>query len=120
MALTPIQKALKAQRAVIKKVDGRDGVIARGGLSENVFLTIGETRAEEIVDNNMITTIRVRDFLIDVVEYRFNGQQEKPRSGDTITTAGKSYQVLPTSSEPEYRQSDRDETTWRIHTKEIS
>ncbi len=118
MALTIIQKALKAQRAAIKSIDGRNATLTRGGITVKAVVTIGETRAEEIVDNQTVTTIRVRDFLIDVNEYDFGSGPVNPIAGDIVAISGDTWQVLPTSSEPEYRRHDRDGDTWRVHTKE--
>lgn len=120
MALTPIQKALKAGRATIKAIDGRLALLTRGIITVSVKLTIGETRAEEIVENDMVTTIRVRDYLIDAIEYNFGQGPVPPMVGDRITIDGKIFQVLPTDSEPEYRISDRDGDTWRVHTKAVN
>ena len=120
MALTIVQRALKAGRAAIKKLDGRVAILSRGAISVPVNVTIGETRAEEIVEDGIVTTIRVRDFLIDASEYNLGLGPVNPMVGDKITLEGKAFQVLPTDSEPEYRISDRDGDTWRVHTKAVN
>lgn len=115
--LTAIQKALRVQRSTTKRLDGRKGRILRGDKSSNVTYTIGETRSDDINEEQQIVTVRYRDFLIDVVEYQFDGIPTKPREGDQIVAAGEIWTVHPTSSEPDHRRHDRDQTTWRIHTK---
>ena len=117
--VTPIQKALRAQRTTIRKLDGRPATVSRGGLVARVRLTIGESTREEIVENDLTTEIILRDFFIDRIEYDFGSGPVEPEAGDVIRTGGEAWQVLPTDSEAQSRRHDRDGRTWRIHTKEI-
>ena len=117
---TAIQNALRVQRQTLKRIDGRKVVLLRGELrTENVTANIGETRSEDINEDNQIVTVRIRDWLIDVVDYRFGGQQVEPEEGDRLIYAGEIWEVHVTPSEPQHRRHDRDKTTWRVHYKLI-
>jgi len=118
MALTPVQLALRAGRKAIKAIDGRTGTLSRSGeTSVSIELTLGETRSEDYLEDNVVTVSRIRDFLIDVDQYAFAAGPVAPRDGDVISYAGENWTVRPTSSESEYRRSDRDGLRWRVHTK---
>ena len=119
MVLTIVQKALRAQRRAIKRLDGRRGTITRGSITVAVLLTIGESTTEEIVENNIATETIVRDFFIEKANYNFGAGPVEPVNGDIVTVNGERWQVLPTDSEDGSRRHDRDGLTWRIHTKEI-
>jgi hypothetical protein len=111
---TIVQRALAAQRLAVKRLDGRLVKISREAVFyDNVPATIGETRSEDYIEDQIISTVRVRDFLIDVADYRLG----TPQAGDLVTYQDEVWEVQPTSAEPEYRRSDRDGSTWRIHTK---
>ena len=124
--VSPIQKARLVSRAAIKLVDPRTVTVSRG---VDVFTienaTIGESRTEEIQNSdNVITEVLLRDYLIDVSDFDFGSGPVAPQVGDVITETingiTRYFEVLPTNGVPEYREHDRDGTTWRIHTKERS
>lgn len=66
---------------------------------------------------------RERDYLITVAALAAHGMLEPPRVGDTITEsingADKTFEVIRKTSEPGWRYSDPDRTTYRIHTKPV-
>ena len=120
MALTILQTALRVSRDVVKTIDGRSVTIARGAESTVVTATLGETRSEDFLEENLISTVRVRDFLIDVADYKFAiAGTVKPVTGDLITYDGEKWIVQPLAAEPEARPHGRDTSTWRIHTKKL-
>jgi hypothetical protein len=96
----------------------------RGGDSVQVPATTGQTVFR--FDDAAGGTARYvsRDFLVRVADLVINGEAIEPRRGDQVieTSGGKVYthEVMPFGSdEPEWRYSDPQRTTYRIHTKLI-
>ena len=67
---TPVERAILAARAPQKRISGRSVVLRRyvGGVEKlgYAIATIGETRSEEYQSEEMVVTVRFRDFFIDV------------------------------------------------------
>lgn len=96
----------------------------RGGDSVEVPATTGQTVFR--FDDSAGATVRFvsRDFLIRVDDLVLNGTAIQPRRGDRVieTANGRVYthEVMPFGNdEPEWRYSDPQRTTCRIHTKLI-
>ncbi|MEM6503895.1 MAG: hypothetical protein AAF711_00360 [Planctomycetota bacterium] len=96
----------------------------RGGDSVHVPATTGQTVFR--FDDAAGGTVRFvsQDFLIRAGDLVINGEAIEPRRGDQIieTANGKVYthEVMPFGNdEPEWRYSDPQRTTYRIHTKLI-
>lgn len=96
----------------------------RGGDSVEVQATTGQTVFR--YDDAAGGTVRYisRDFLIRVEDLVINGSVIQPRRGDRVieTANGRVYthEVMPFGNdEPEWRYSDPQRTTYRIHTKLI-
>lgn len=110
---------MRVQRKATKSLDGRVVLIERGdNPATAATATIGETRSEDFVeDGNTVLTVRFRDWLIDAVEYKVNGEAAIPAEGDRVIYDREIWTVHVTPSEPEHRRSDRDSQTWRVHCK---
>jgi len=76
------------------------------------------------VDGVIYSNIDERDFCVYRSELIINGRQHEPRKGDTFVEELGSdtivWQVLPTESEPVFREGDSTRTMIRIHTKRKS
>lgn len=108
-----IDTARSAQRASQKKLEGRVVTVTRSATTITVFATVGETRAEEVTDNNILVSVRHRDYFIDVVEYTLSGG---PKIDDRITDDGLTFIVTDTFNDTASRHVDRvSRKTWRIH-----
>ena len=122
---TPVERAILAARAPQKRISGRSVVLRRyvGGVEKlgYAIATLGETRSEEYQSEEMVVTVRFRDFFIDVKEYVIGGELTTPQPDDqideTIDGLVVTFQVLPVAGEPN-RFSDSSRTIWRIHTRE--
>lgn len=122
---TPLDKAVLAVRKPVKRVSGRDVVLRRYVDGEEVLgyavATVGETRSEEFPSDDVVITVRFRDYLIDVADYLIGGELTEPQSDDQIdeTIDGEvvTFQILPVQGEAN-RFSDRTRAVWRVHTRE--
>lgn len=122
---TPVERAILAARGPQKRISGRRVVLRRyvSGVVKLGYAvaTIGETRSEEYISEEMAVHVRYRDYLIDVKEYVIGGELVEPQPDDqideTIDGVVVTFQVLPHPGEPN-RHSDATRTTWRLHTKE--
>lgn len=123
--VTPLEKAILAARGPQKRVSGRHVVLRRfvNGVAKlgYAIATIGETRSDEAVSEDMVVTVRFRDYFIDSKDYVINGEITEPQPDDqideTIDGTVITFQVLPAAGEPN-RYSDMARRTWRIHTRE--
>jgi len=123
--VTPVEKAMLAARGPHKRISGRlvvlrryvDGVAVLGSATA----TVGETKSEEYVTEDMVVLVRYRDFFIDTKDYVVGGELTEPQPDDqideTIDGTVVTFQILPNVGEPN-RHSDVTRTIWRIHTKE--
>jgi hypothetical protein len=96
----------------------------RGDQNVQVQATIGRTifRLDAPSDGFGVTTRYVsRDYLIRAADLVLNGEQTLPQRGDQIVELnGVTHEVMgPGSGEPDWRFSDPQRLTLRIHTKEI-
>jgi hypothetical protein len=122
---TPVERAMLAARGPMKRVSGRRVVLRRfvDGVAQTgeAIATIGETRSEEFVTEDMAVLVRYRDFFVDTKEYVIGGELTDPQPDDqideTIDGVVVTFQILPSAGEPN-RHSDMSRTIWRIHTKE--
>lgn len=122
---TPVERAILAARGPHKRISGRRVLLRRfvGGVAKlgYAIATIGETRSDEYQSEEMVVTVRFRDYFIDVKEYVIGGELTEPHPDDqideTIDGVVVTFQVLPAAGEPN-RYSDVTRTVWRIHTRE--
>ncbi|MEX1016020.1 MAG: hypothetical protein WDZ31_04670 [Phycisphaeraceae bacterium] len=96
----------------------------RGAASAEVLATAGQTVFR--FDNGYGATVRYvsRDFLITTADLVIDGAPVTPQRGDRIreTVSGITYihEVMgPGNNEPDWKYSDRDRVTFRIHTKQV-
>lgn len=81
--------------------------------------TIGKTIFETTDDYGRITKTESRDFLIRACDLVIDGQITTPTAGDTIIEGGFIYEVMSPARQPDWRYSDINRQTLRIHTKQI-
>lgn len=131
--MKPIIAATKAARHSQKKLAGCAVVICRKVDDETVYesgeiiATLGETSTEESFESGVVISSRLRDFLIDAADYKFeelnDGNPVKPECGDVIKVCLESgdshFKVVPVTEDRAFERSDRWGIVWRIHTKEI-
>lgn len=122
---TPVERATLAARTSQKRLSGRNVVLRRyvGGAAVLGYCvaTVGETRSEEYLSEEMAVLVRYRDFFIDTKDYVIGGELTTPQPDDqideTIDGTVVTFQILPNPGEPN-RHSDMGRTVWRLHTKE--
>lgn len=86
--------------------------------TKNVFKAIPATLGRTLFKSNNEYGVSIisygRDFIIEL-----NAIPVEPQHGDTIHYNGKVYEVLAPNDEPVWRYSGVNETSIRIHTKEV-
>lgn len=103
----------------------RTVVYRRGTSSVDVQATIGST-AFRIDDDTGASIVSIsRDYLVRTTDLVLDGSPALPRRGDQIEDddgQGQTHvhEVMAPGGEPEWRYSDPQRSTLRIHTKEIS
>lgn len=93
----------------------RSGVFVTGGL----YATPGESRFEQITEDNISIEARVRDFTFEAADLVISGSVVLPVRGDRIVMGSTTYEVLPVGGGEVYRYCDRNEIRLRVHTKEV-
>lgn len=98
-----------------------------GGVTQSVDVpaTVGQTIFRFDSDYGASVRQISRDFLITASDLLLDGQATEPKRGDQIReTAGPVthvYEVMgPGNDEPDWRYSDNERTTFRIHTKHVN
>ena len=81
--------------------------------------TIGKTVFEVTDDYDRLVRIESRDFLIRVNDLIFDDQVVTPGPGDLIHEGNFVYEVMSPPGEPEWRYSDVNRQTIRVHTKQV-
>lgn len=93
------------------------------GTSCPILATSAKTPTEATSEEGVTVVGMVRDFIVPAASIVLSGIQTKPESGDEIvvTGTGSVYQVMPIApGGREWEWSDAgDETTYRIHTKQV-
>lgn len=95
----------------------------RGGETIDLNATIGKTIFE--VDSEVgFMRVESRDFIVQADELRLSGALTVPRRGDLVIECTGSgdviHEVVAPPGTPEWRWSDVDRRTVRIHTKQVS
>jgi hypothetical protein len=98
--------------------------IKRGAsTTTGVTAAIGSTRLVAADSNGVMFEERVRDYIIDVADYRISGVAVEPNENDRIIDSSSgttlTFQVLPEPGGAEKRWSDPYGIAWRIHTKQV-
>ena len=96
----------------------RPVVYGRGSNSVTVQVGVGKTTFEIDDGYGGIERYESRDFLIAAADLILAGEVVKPQRDDTVSDAGKVYQVMAPGKEDVCRPSDPYGVTWRIHTKQ--
>ena len=91
----------------------------RGENALTLQATIGRTIFETTDDYGRITKIESRDFLIRACDLVMDGQITTPTADDKIIEGGFVYEVMSPAGQPDWRYSDINRQTLRIHTKQI-
>lgn len=81
--------------------------------------TIGRTIFETTDDYGQLIRIESRDFLIRASDLIISEQITTPKPGDLIHESSFTYEVMSPVGEPEWRYSDVNRQTIRIHTKQV-
>lgn len=81
--------------------------------------TVGMTRFESTDAYGRVTRSESRDYLVRALDLLIDGVALLPRPGDLIIEGDRRYEVMSPEGEPEWRWSDVNQTTLRIHTRQI-
>ena len=81
--------------------------------------TIGKTVFEVTDDYDRLVRIESRDFLVRASDLIFDNQVVTPQTGDLIHEGDFTYEVMSPPGEPEWRYSDVNRQTIRVHTKQV-
>jgi hypothetical protein len=92
-------------------------IYRRGEDTAEVLATIGKTIFRIEDEYGRIVHYESRDFLISSADLVINGTITTPQRGDEIIDEGFVYEVMAPANEPEWRYSDTNRQTLRIHTK---
>lgn len=117
----PFETAIGLAQATLKKAGPVATVVLRRGtaVTNGVTAIIGQTRTEVGDNENITTEGRMRDFLIDVADYKFAGVASQPKQYDEIDqvigSKTHTWQVLPVGGDKPFRPSDPFGKRWRIH-----
>ena len=91
----------------------------REGKRIGLAATIGRTRFESTDEYGRVLHTESRDFLVRAADLMIDGTAVLPRPGDLIIEGDLHYEVMSPAGEPEWRWSDVNRSTLRIHTKQI-
>lgn len=113
-----------AQLLAVKRKEAASITVTlrRAGQSDTTGVLAGVARTQDLrADGDTVVNDEVRDFKIEVADYKFGGVVREPAEGDVIIDASsgstKYYRVLPLVGEQAARWADPHGVSWRIHTK---
>jgi hypothetical protein len=113
--------ALHAYRA-LQVVHGVNITYERPSATQSVALSkvvTGRSDHEITQDGMVIEQVKSRDYLVRVADLVLGGSQTLPRTGDRIQESGKTYAVLTTGTEAQWKYTDPSQVIIRIHTREM-
>ena len=90
----------------------------RDGKRIGLEATVGRTRFEGADGYGRVTRSESRDYLVRAQDLVLDGVAVLPRPGDLIIEADRRYEVMSPEGEPEWRWSDANQSTIRIHTRQ--
>ena len=99
-------------------------VYGRGGESVEIAATVGRTVFRLEGSHGQVTRYISRDYLVAAADLVLDDERITPQRGDVIRETADDvtyvHEVMsPSSSEPDWRYSDPQRRTLRIHTKQI-
>lgn len=115
----PAWYARRASRIVTKQLRAWTVNIRRPSLklaSAGIACNLGETRTEELFENNTTIIVRNRDYIINAADWPFD---TPPEVDDVITDADGTFAVTDESGDTAWRWSGRDRLAYRVHTVEV-
>lgn len=119
----PISDAIVGAVRAAQASVGITLTIIRGGHSTaDVPALIGRSRDVRVTQDRLVVGVSVRDYKIVASDYVIDGEIVKPAKGDRLVETSdkvRTFEVLPTAGEGEFRASDPYHTVHRIHTKLI-
>ena len=123
--MTIQQTALAASWRAVKAAAGVSVTLARGASTVAIKAVKAETQADDVDEAGGLLTVRVRDFLIHVDDYKVSSAKVEPQNGDTITQVvnGKTrvFELMTDNNQPVWRfHEGYGETVYRVHTKHVS
>lgn len=95
-------------------------VYRRAGDFVSIRATTGTAEYEQENPGDGISrSFNERDFLVSAADLLLSGAPVEPQRGDRIDVDGKTYEVNSDGAAPPWEWSDRFQTVYRIHTKEV-
>ena len=114
--MTIVESAARAMRRAQTMLDGRAIRVQRGSRYFDYTATIGETRTDEVTEENTLIASRYRNYFIDVAAYNFGSGPVKPDVGDRITdSAGNCWLVSEDLAGEAWSYSDPSHSWYRIY-----
>ncbi|WP_437230408.1 hypothetical protein SH661x_001952 [Planctomicrobium sp. SH661] len=100
---------------------GRTVRIQRDAITQEITAVPAATRALTAISESARILVRERDYIIAADLYRFPGDECRlPTCGDLIIDQGQRYEVVQLGDAVDcWEWSDRGETHYRIHTRQI-
>lgn len=96
----------------------------RGAGSVELLATIGQTEFAAEIDGQLVTSKKVRDFLVTAADLVIAGSAIEPRAGDRIreTSEGRmlEWEVAAIGGEPPWRWADSNRLTYRMHANHVA
>lgn len=101
-----------------------DTVSLHRGTSSTTGVTAEATMQDyEVMDDDVITVVQSRDYVLDVGGYQFSGAVEQPLAGDQIKEVidGMThvFQVMPVGTRPHREWVGTHKPQWLLHTKYV-
>ena len=90
---------------------------SRGASSVAISATPGETELSTLDVNGFTLDFHSTDFIFPAADLDFGSGVVEPEEGDTISYAGRTYEVLSVPGARHFRYSDPYRTILRVHTK---
>ena len=112
-----LKSGLEKLRSIDRSNRSQSVTYSRGGTSETVLATFGQSEFEAKDRQGFVVTHQMDDFIISVADLSTFGD---PVLGDIIVHSGVTYKVLAPrfpNDEPPFRYTDSYRIAFRIHTK---
>lgn len=117
------QDAIAGGLAAIRGAAGVSIVYRRAGASLELAAVSAETQFVQQDGEAVVARYRSRDYLIAIADLELEGSTIVPEEGDRITETingtACEFEVASEGGEPAYRYSDRAQTQFRVHTKQV-
>lgn len=109
--------SLAAMRSALTGSAGTAISYSRGASSVSIVATCAATDLQVTDVNGFTIDFHSTDFIFPAADLDFGSGVVEPEEGDTISYAGRTYEVLSVPGARHFRYSDPYRTILRVHTK---